>query len=204
MSKMFLKLDGIRYCCTNSKEDFQPCLHTDDFNSKILKCPECGNEVDLTIIFWLLKQITVQTKRLSALFDDISVYAKVEFENDFKQYNSTKEYFDDALSDFTKIAPPPRFDIAAMMFKKDGYRFMIHQDGLLPNLYDLAAAPHVAISFSEAAIYQPSDFIFSEESSINVQLYQFVALTALLSAYNKEYAKIISSRRVFFYPINMG
>lgn len=203
MSKMFLKLDAIRYRCTSSKEKFQPCLHTDIFNGKILKCPECGNEVDLTIIFWLLKQITIEMKRLSALFDNISVYAKVEFENDFKQYDSTQEYFDDAINDFTNIAPPSRFDIAAIMFKKDGYRLMIHQDGLSPKLYDLAAAPHVSISFSEVGFYQPSDFIFSEESSINVQLYQFVALTALLSAYNKEYAKTIASRRLFFYPINM-
>jgi len=197
----YLKLDTLKYCCTyqNTPTD-DICMNTDTYSlrNKNFKCSKCGNETDLTVITSLLKKINVELKHLSSLFDNIYTYSKVEFEHDFKEYNSTSEHFEDAVKEYIDI--PPRFNLSALEFIKNGYRFMLHDDSLKPHLYNIAASPHVTVGFKELFEFPPSYFIFDELSGINIQAYELVTLSALLLSYNQEYNKLVSTHQVFFYP----
>ena len=197
----YLKLDSIRYCCTHqSTPTDEICMNTDTFsiNNKSFKCSKCENSIDLTTISSILKKINTELKHLSSLFDNIYTYSKVEFEHDFKEYNSSSEHFEDAVKDFSLM--PPRFNFSAIQFIKRGYRFLLHDDNLKPNLYNIPASPHVTAGFNELLQTPPSYFIFDELSQINIQSFEFVTLVALLLSYNQEYDKLVSTRQMFFYP----
>jgi len=191
----------IRFFCNSCKSVF---LTKTTNKTKQIICPNCKKNYPFRQIIGSIYNIK---KELDKLFKNFSIYyyVRVEFEQDFRELNSTDDFFQIATTIMKNSSVdtifPPRFDIVAYQFKaEDGFRFMLHSCSLAPNLYNIPASAHVYASFKDA-IYKSHLYIFPEDAKENKLTLEKFSLLALYSIrYATLYEQFVHTHKSFFYP----
>lgn len=190
-----------RFFCKNCQQDFK--TETTSRTKQII-CPNCQKSYAFEQIIRSTYKIKRELDKLAKKFR-IYYYARVEFEQDFRELYNTDDFFDIAVKIMKNASRdmifPARFDIVAYQFKtRDAERFLLHSCTLNPRIYNIPAAPNVYATFSDA-IHKSHLYIFAEDSiESELTLASFSQLALHSIRYNTLYEQFVFEHKSFFFP----
>jgi hypothetical protein len=175
---------------------------------KFIICPICNHSHNVYEISTVLTNLKKALKKLVKKFYTYNYYLRVEFEQDYKLYESTDPYFKDAIELFTKYGTnresPPRFDIVAYRFVGSmDYSFLLHDSSINPEIYDTEPRYSVSATFN-ATLENPHWRVYPEDlKQAEVTLFDFANLACMTKLYSSYYQLLSKKKGIFFYPLQL-